>query len=448
MNGDKQKKFRAKNAVVCVVIALIVAIAGLVAYSEKVQKIWFIENIKQAIEEMINPSTTETDDVTTVDVTGILPGDVGNHVCSEYYISKYDETNHWNECKICGKEYDKVAHNLIDNGWSLGSANVCVEDNVHSFSCSCGYSYTNTDGRKSHYYIPLHNQESKQKSLMCNDCYYSVNEHRCVTANGKEVNCDNLGRCTICGYTWTLDQTWHGLDIEEVDKYYNCQYCNKEIVKILEKEVLNVDTTNNTMRFKISLLLPENSTAHDFGPNIVGFGAGSTADKIVSSTNQEDGTVITYEITVNFNEKQYMKGKTYIYVYCVVEGQIASMHVVFDDLTFDQEAPVINPINNLNSAEWKKNQEIIISGTENYCNAVTVEILDGEEVVYTGMASVINNNWSITVTPELEASIEGKNFTVRVTDTCENSSTQEINVSKVDAIAPELTDSDIVIGGD
>ena len=94
MNGDKQKKFRAKNAVVCVVIALIVAIAGLVAYSEKVQKIWFIENIKQAIEEMINPSTTETDDVTTVDVTGILPGDVGNHVCSEYYISKYDETNH------------------------------------------------------------------------------------------------------------------------------------------------------------------------------------------------------------------------------------------------------------------------------------------------------------------------------------------------------------------
>jgi len=89
-------------------------------------------------------------DITTIDATGVLPGDVDNHVCSEYYISEYDETNHWNRCKICDKEYDKVAHSLKDNGWSEGSASNCNESNVHKFSCDCGYSISNTTGRSEH----------------------------------------------------------------------------------------------------------------------------------------------------------------------------------------------------------------------------------------------------------------------------------------------------------
>ena len=125
-----------------------------------------------------------------------------------------------------------------------------------------------------------------------------------------------------------------------------------------------------------------------------------------------------------------------------------TVHCSYSNLTFDEEAPVINPINNIDSAEWKKNQEFVISGTENYCSSVNVDILDGENVVYTGTASVTNNNWSITAKPELEAGVEGRTFIVRVTDPCQNSSTQEVTIGKIDGVMPEPKVSEIVIGGD
>ena len=82
MEQEKLKKINVRKVIVYVVMAIVVAIAGLVMYSEKVHKIGFIENIKHAIEEQINPSarSTEASDVTIVDVTGIMPGDIGNHV--------------------------------------------------------------------------------------------------------------------------------------------------------------------------------------------------------------------------------------------------------------------------------------------------------------------------------------------------------------------------------
>ena len=77
----------------------------------------------------------------------------------------------------------------------------------------------------------------------------------------------------------------------------------------------------------------------------------------------------------------------------------------------DEEAPVINSINQDEDAPWEKRKEITISGTENYCSSVNVEILDGEEIIYTGTASVKNNKWSITAVPELEADEVGRNLT-------------------------------------
>ena len=85
MNGDKHKKINVRKVIVCAVVAMVVVISGLVMYSEKVHKMAFIENIKHAIEEMINPNNgvSTQSDVTTIDVTGILPGDLYSHVCSE-----------------------------------------------------------------------------------------------------------------------------------------------------------------------------------------------------------------------------------------------------------------------------------------------------------------------------------------------------------------------------
>jgi len=86
MEREKLKKINVRKVVVYVVIAIVIAVAGLVMYSERVHKIGFIERIKQAIEEQINPGDVATEmatsDITTVDVTNILPGDVDNHTCN------------------------------------------------------------------------------------------------------------------------------------------------------------------------------------------------------------------------------------------------------------------------------------------------------------------------------------------------------------------------------
>ena len=47
MEQEKLKKINVRKVIVYVVMAIVVAIAGLVMYSEKVHKIGFIENIKQ-----------------------------------------------------------------------------------------------------------------------------------------------------------------------------------------------------------------------------------------------------------------------------------------------------------------------------------------------------------------------------------------------------------------
>lgn len=42
--------------------------------------------------------------VTTVDLTGLATGSEVSHICSNYLVTKYDSTNHWKECSVCGKK--------------------------------------------------------------------------------------------------------------------------------------------------------------------------------------------------------------------------------------------------------------------------------------------------------------------------------------------------------
>jgi len=228
MEQEKLKKINVRKVIVYVVMAIVVVIAGLVMYSEKVHKIGFIENIKHAIEEQINTSAraTEASEGTIVDVTGIMPGDIGNHVCSEYYISEYDETNHWNRCKICNKEYNKVAHNLVDNGWSLGSASNCYEENVHGFSCNCGYSYNTKQGIAEHSWnYTTTDVVRKRIGRICNVCS-KIEDHQCTGSDGIPFTCRTTGVCSICGYNWTYTggHIWcanptNGISHEELDGY-------------------------------------------------------------------------------------------------------------------------------------------------------------------------------------------------------------------------------------
>ena len=97
---------------------------------------------------------------------------------------------------------------------------------------------------------------------------------------------------------------------------------------------------------------------------------------------------------------------------------------------------------------WSRTKPIIISGTENYCETVKVKILDDKgEIVFEGGGNVSNNNYEVRCIPEVECDTKGKIFTVIVTDSCENSTSKEFSISKVDIIPPKPTSNDDV-GGD
>ncbi len=98
--------------------------------------------------------------------------------------------------------------------------------------------------------------------------------------------------------------------------------------------------------------------------------------------------------------------------------------------------------------EWSRTKPITITGIENYCNIVNVKIIDDlENIVFEGKANVVNQNYSISCTPELECDTNGRTFKVIITDTCENSIEQNFTITNVDAIAP-VPKSDTEILGD
>ena len=459
MEQEKLKKINVRKVIVYVVMAIVVAIAGLVMYSEKVHKIGFIENIKHAIEEQINPSarSTEASDVTIVDVTGIMPGDVGSHVCSEYYISKYDETNHWNECKICGKEYDKVAHNFVDNGWTAGSSNSCVEDNVHQFSCACGYGYTNIIGRKEHHYVSVNLLQGSYLWKACDVCWTVFDREFCYKEDGTRITCKNPGRCVYCNYNYGVNTSGHfmGINFNAMNKPFNepmvseidedgnanCAICGEYLAHINYNYVEKV--SDNVFKYYTSITVPDGAVYNNV--RLEGDILNVTS---VSNTPTITGNTWNNVLTITLNQKiEYplIAGVIYNGTY---NGRNTDYYFISDWMNPDEEAPVINSINQDEDAPWEKRKEITISGTENYCSSVNVEILDGEEIIYTGTASVKNNKWSITAVPELEADEVGRNLSVRVIDPLENSSTKEFPIKKVDAIEPELVEESIVIGGD
>ena len=428
MNRDKQKKISVKKVILCVVIAMVVAITGLVMYSENVHKRGFIENIKQTIEEMINPLATETSDVTTVDVTGILPGDLDSHECSEYYISEYDETYHWNKCKICGKEYDKVAHNLVDNGWSMGNAGNCSENNVHKFNCNCGYSYTTIEGRDGHVRRPSDPTDLRSKSFqtytICRYCGKEMSMHRCYKADGTLIGCMNLGVCAGCGYNHkSLTAHTHAV-------YYNKNDVPNDPCKTLDENLpcgyawgsegaISLGHLNYSRLEKIS------DTEYKFyvSVNVIdGLNYAHTdmwneprSGKLTIKNNTSiNGNEWIAEVTLTYNGYAEMKESVAVSFYATYQGNPAMIAIYSDFLTPDDKAPVITSVSQDEDEQWEKTKEITITGTENYCSSVKVEILDGENVIYEGTASVTDNNWSITAVPELEADEIGRNLTVRV----------------------------------
>ena len=86
----------------------------------------------------------QSNNTTTIDVTGLASGSETSHNCNKYLITKYDDKQHWQQCSICGKVIGNKSNHSFKTYYTMGDS--CHIDNRKVQSCDCGYSITSKSG--------------------------------------------------------------------------------------------------------------------------------------------------------------------------------------------------------------------------------------------------------------------------------------------------------------
>ena len=114
----------------------------------------------------------------------------------------YDETYHWQTC-ICGEAGVKTAH-LFDEG-VITSEPSCIEKGVKTYSCDCGYKYTEEVSALGHDFSLVKYDEDNHWSE-CRRCQLTqdVVNHNLESKVTKEASTSEPGEktyaCTLCEY--------------------------------------------------------------------------------------------------------------------------------------------------------------------------------------------------------------------------------------------------------
>lgn len=438
-----------KKLVISTVLLVLVLCVGLTVYSETVKPIGIIENIKRALGEIMQSSNSDVQNITTIDVTGIELGRETEH--EHVYKTMSDEEKHWEECIVCGEKQDEIGHQYIDIGWTNGTEANCKENNVHKFICNCGYSYITTVDRKRH--NPgsvVYDKRCYMCYSICKTCGTALESHYCQDSEGNRIGCNNLKKCAICGNTATFLTHYVNDQITDKNAILKCKFCTSEscIIKVNYNYIEKI--SDRIFKCYTSITVPENSSFYTINTTSTGPFGNSVSINVNRKSDINNANTWNYETTITLEEYTEISGNVGFCTVANMNGQEVWIWLYSPLLVIDTIEPIITNIyNEENSlAEWGKNKRIIISGIENYCNTVKIEILDDKEkIICSGETNVIDGSYSISFIPELEAALEGRTFKAMVTDACENSTEQEFTISKIDAIPPEATSS-AEIGGD
>ncbi len=406
-----------------------------------------------------------TETATIIDVTGLVIKEEIEH--EHVYKTMYDESKHWEECIFCNKKQNIDTHNMSTT-WATGKES-CNRNNSYISVCICGFSKTGHkpcvwDGKS--YTTRLNTEGNFDHIKKCSVCNEHINysyylngvlyeqslekelpwEEPCYKSDGTRLTCDNLGTCSICKQSRTIKCHKGKIDLEKGEIY--CQTCHKEFGTCSQEISRNMAVAPTTYTITTTLNLTNGATFAETsmirGNSTI---YSSTNQKVTSINSSKTEVVVTTTATF---QSEYKAGyEAYIRVNVNADGRKGVFDTTWFDIYPDPIEPKIESISigtNTNS-NWEKSKEIIISGTENYCNAVNVKIVnENEEVVAEGGTNVINQAYSISFTPDIEAGEEGKTFKAIVTDSCENSTEKEFIVSKIDRIAPEPTSSNEILG--
>lgn len=112
-----------------------------------------------------------------IDLTQFASGDTSTH--SHIYTQKYDSSNHWQECNLCGIKKDMVAHTLSTKDTHVAT---CHSSNKRASSCSaCSYSENKSYVTNDHnlvLYAIFHNATHNKilPEYKCSKCAYYITD--------------------------------------------------------------------------------------------------------------------------------------------------------------------------------------------------------------------------------------------------------------------------------
>ena len=320
-----------------------------------------------------------------------------------------------------------TTHTFTDH-WYLGYES-CNTQNYSLRTCSCGYSYKYhklhsdikngpyASGRNYHYWT-------------CSSCGSWTDTQGCVDSNGKALSCTNPGKCSVCGYTYTIN---HHRIQEGI-----CVYCKKQIVKYSNPVIVYADDYSYAIVTFTATMLVDGAkqttpTFYSENPN---------ADQ--SWTVTQNNNIFTCTGKFVFNKKPYV---SYYNLDCFsvnINGvRIRTEHYGFY-LNPDITAPVQNEVIQKEQASangWATIKQLTLSGTENLSNIVYLTVSDkatGEKYVTDAAVPVTDGKYSYTCTPSVEGDTNGRTYVVTAKDRIGNTSTKEFVVSKTDGSYPKL----------
>ena len=167
---------------------------------------------------------------------------------------KYDSTNHWEECE-CGEIQNKNAHVFTD----VVTDPTCTESGYTTHTCECGYSYTDGETAPSkHVYETNKDDENHwlecavckdKKDIAAHVCTSVVTNPTCTESGYTTYTCE-------CGYSYTDGETAPSghKNVEKTDavvasyaiagtkEYFMCGVCKKHFEdEECAKEITNLE---------------------------------------------------------------------------------------------------------------------------------------------------------------------------------------------------------------
>lgn len=349
------------------------------------------------------------------------------------WATTYDENHHWEYCTVCGETRNEEEHNFTDH-WALGYES-CDYNNYCIKTCSCGYSYTY---HKPHNWGGLNSANTRFFHYQyCLNCGSWGPSEDCYDDDGP-LGCTNPGTCKVCGNVATSAS--HKLSGG------TCIFCHKKFVDCTKPVVkYTSDYSKCIITFKLT---PLNPSVTITGASNVGWSPFiNYTDANVSSVLNSDGS---RDFTTTITFKEHCSDTTVIGYgnsdqLIKINEQDVFETGFFDVYTYrDHTAPIISKVNQTNQTEkdgWATIKKLDISGTEensSYVHLSIEDFLTGEVLIEDATASVVDGKWSYSCTPPIEANENGHDFTVKVYDDNNNTSTKDFTVYKADCIAPTL----------